>query len=774
MNTKSYQRKFLKCLTIFSLAFVISLLFPDTPLLSQEIKEGRTEPRQKVQVVYQLTDAVVRDHSGRPVRGLGKDDFTLQVDGKHVSLNFVDEFAVPDPGEVERYLEGLERSREGGDPPPPQPTPSRLVIIAFDQFNMGAKATRAAQKAAKSIVNELLLPYDRIIVLRYNQFYTTLFGPSSEKDQIIEAIGNAGELNRNKFYYPHPLEIIQPNKKSPDEAKKNFLEMLSEKGEQLKHYFLSLNSLAATLNSIPGRKVCLLFSEGPNIYNPLNVPRTTGENVWLHEDNIFDIGDPLFGDVDPLKKPALKVWSETADASAGNIESLKRELEYLFSSSNTSIIAIQRGPQKPEWLQFIESKLKQTVPRSIYQSTQVTAGFRRMQSDRINFLEDLAGFTNGRFISAGCGEAEMLNIIREEICHYYVLGFVPVQGDEEKFHKIDLSTNNSKSKISHRKGFYLKKKFSQLDSLERSNHINECFLTPGILNELGLVAQGYRLPPSDKRQALIAFQLSGEKPAKDYERGYELEMVIKIADRDGQTKYLRHKILRFNNDRELPQQLWQNLTVPLDEEWNALFLALRDNVSGRRSSWNMVFEDRDVQPGMLLAGDLIMLSAKAEGCLEEWTVETPGENMAPGELDTAVHFDNGLQPSAANEIPQGEDVYLLLVIGNLPVGFDPTAIVLKIFVVLDPQSDKGYRLDVREVKARFDNDRKLLLITCRAPVGFAQKEFGELFFGVSGIAGGQSLWVPAPYKISSFSSKRAKELLSQGRITKLASEADEY
>jgi VWFA-related protein len=105
-------------------------------------------------------DATVVDSQGRPIPGLGPDQFTLRVDGQPrriVAAQFVSRAAAPDetvPGTAAANRASSNRGAADG----------RLVLIAVDRTNIRRLEGRLALRAAERFV-DALGPSDRVAVM---------------------------------------------------------------------------------------------------------------------------------------------------------------------------------------------------------------------------------------------------------------------------------------------------------------------------------------------------------------------------------------------------------------------------------------------------------------------------------------------------------------------------------------------------------------------------------------------------------------------------------
>lgn len=718
--------------------------------------ENNYKPQQKIRIVYQVSDITVRDKRGSFVENLTEDDFILLVDGKRTEIKFVEEYCAPNEAAIREYFAMLEKaSADSGNNPPPL-TPPRIAVIAFDQYNMGPASAMKSREAAIRIVNEVLLPYDKVAVLQYNGFFVTLTGPTSDRDTVLSAIKKVGEPTRNRYYYPHPLELFPPHKQDLAETERKTLELVLEKTQRFRHYLVSLSALATTLNSIPGRKICFLFSDGPNTHNPLDVPGSIDEwrkNYvrWVRSGGASRIGEKY----------------ETLELTPAGLKPQKEEMARYFSSSNSSIYTVRRGSLEPEWLTTTLAGLEKSMSKAAIGSTKVTARLNRMLKERSGTLKDIAVMTNGKFFDAGISDEELIEAIRKEIRNYYIIGFVPPEGSGKPFHNISVRPRDSGCRVTHREGFFEKKKFNHLTAEEKEIHMEEGFLSPGILDELDLRAVGCELPLTGRREAIIAFDLDFETLDILPGGGRELELVINVVDLQGSIKYREHKIFKLEGSEGEFSRVWHSLKTPLLKEWCAAHLGLRDNAGGRRSTWNKVFEPRETTSGLPQLGDALMLSATDQGSIGCWSQKNIDKDVDAEITVESSGIEISMKPLVRGEVSQGDSVQFLVTIANLPREFDPSKATIGVVFALDPDTEEGYLLSASDVKIQYLAESGALVVTASVPVGLAQKRSGSLVAAVSGLAGNNILLAILPYNIIDFSPDRAAELLSNAAIRRL-------
>jgi VWFA-related protein len=693
--------------------------------------DGIQARQQKIKVIYQLTDVVVRDSSGAFVHGLGPDDFILEVDGERVEVKSADRFesVKPDEEAIIGYVRSAEDARELGREPPAPPTPPRFIIFVFDRFNMGEAALKASIETAKRIVMDSLLPYDRVAVFVYIGGLRCLTGLTTDRDKIMEAIESANMAGNNPNYRPIVEEIL-PKIQEIHEVNK-IKAQLQNKAVNFQNFIQSMRSLAKAMKVLPGRKTYLLFSEGPNIFNPL------GNNPGVSAGSYLS---PHF--------------------VAKELDELAR----LVSSTNASIYTFKRGPLQPEWMLNMDIDVADRLDLAVNAKVSIVEVSSRMEAERVDVLRDAAALTNGKFFDAGFNEENLLGEISEEVGNYYVLGFAPPAGEAGDYRRIRVRMADKSYKVVHRNGYFEPKDFAEMDENERAIHLEEALMIPGILNELGLTARGYRVPAAANPSAVLMFQLeSGGLSTKDDET-LELEMVVAVQDTEGNIRYRTHRILRSDQEYGSNEQLWLAEYVPVPAEAGDIFLVVRDNVSGRRTALKLAVAAGFLSQDGLRPGDPIIMSSSAAGALADWNTFTVNDGFQPVDPLAPLHGNPGGKPEIGYSVGQGENALLLLPLGNLPANLDAGECYVSLDFELDVGQEKSCRLMAGNVAAEYLTDQRMMLIRADLPLGLAQRESGQLSISVSGIKGSGMFVIKVPYRIADFSADRAAELSSDERL----------
>ena len=521
----------------FSAVFILSLL---PSIASAGIPQ---DVNQEVKVTYQLTDVKVQDNNGRHVAGLKAKDFTLLIDGREVNIKSVDEvLSQPLKSEIiQEYVKKLEATPQGVKPPD-LPVAPRFIIFVFDRGYMGEISFKQCKDLAKRMIRETLLPFDRVAVFALNNGVKVLSGPTTDKARLIAAIDGYQQSRKHDLYYPHQFEInplrhIAPNIDPNDNQKKpmpvninasTLKSRSSEKEVQGRNYMATFQALSKVFRNMPEKKTVLFFSDG------FSAKQDSGQKI-------------------PFNYLAA--------------------LEQ-FNSGNTTFFTIRRGPLEPEWAAGLLSEAK----------TNIFSFVQGVKAKREATMREIAQNTNGKFIDPGTDDDKLVELVERELGNYYLLGFIPPRTSDRK-HGIKVQVKgHPEYNVILRESFTSRKRFNQLDESERRVHLEEGFLTPGFHRELDLKVLNDFFSKDGEPYIALALSLPADKVSND--AGYELELVINVEDAKGQLRRRIHKTFSSSDISGQKLQYVEELNVI--KEPFAVFLAVRDNNSGKRSTWSRV------------------------------------------------------------------------------------------------------------------------------------------------------------------------------------------
>lgn len=388
----------LRRFTLAALAsFLASFLVSGQGLSAQSPSQGAVF-RSNTKIVR--VDAVVVDSSGRPVRGLTKDDFEI-LDRKTLrpvetleELAFDRSLATPNAPLPER-LTRADNSGAAND---------RRVILVIDEPRVMMSRTTQARDVAKRIVRALG-GRAQIALLRTNRELACEFTKDTRLllDTIDDIEGEKTFISYANLATPPEMMVSSMYDKSAGSYYGG-----SFPGQNLRDrgVYRVLGDATRTLSYDSGRRTAVvLVSEGHPI-----VPVPVGE----------------FGN------RINAAWERD-----------RRDLEWMVASARTANVAVYaidpRGKGRPgeegysgEWMVGFHDDIATLAQGALREVTELTGGF---------------AFTGSDDFTAGA------NRILDELDHYYLLGFAPANPDITSPRQITVRVKRPGLTVRHRQFF---------------------------------------------------------------------------------------------------------------------------------------------------------------------------------------------------------------------------------------------------------------------------------------------------------------------------------
>lgn len=388
-----------------------------------------------------------------------------EAGGSVVDLNASD-FVVKDNGTVQRILSmHLVETGEGtADDFVKRPELLRLprrVALTFDLTFNDPAGLQIARDAALRFIAEKLDAADEasVFTIDAKQGVQMLINFTKDREQVADALAAMGGLQSNAFLGDSAGLVRMPpearftelkpvyQKKGFDMAPKERMEteinqyQKDEKRNSIQqfrgsvsNYLDTLSRFARSLEMLPGRKVVVIFSSGFDEKGLAG--QTLRESVDTAEK--FAIGDLASLDL------------TSRDVDTRNLDLLSTAASN-FSTSDCRIFSIDPSGAR-----------RASGPES-------DATDRTYRTHAV--LERLASETGGVFFRNKSDVADAMAEVVRSTSSYYLLTYTAPDSQNGKYHKIDVDVRRPDLKISHKKGYYEERPFSQLSELDKSLQI---------------------------------------------------------------------------------------------------------------------------------------------------------------------------------------------------------------------------------------------------------------------------------------------------------------
>ena len=429
-------------------ALVIAGLAAAVPVAGVAQAQDADRPSFSEVVDVQLVNVEVwvSDRRGRPVTGLGPDDFEVREDGEPVTVEFFSEVA----GAVSARPVG-----EDGEPaaePGPAATgsgaaaePAHLVLY-FDELHLGPASRKQAIEDLRAFLAEERFPAERILIFRQNRDLITeaYFGSSREDlDAALERIGASpgmgGQSQQAKRLAVRRLNQLWQDAKvlaSAGSSRRNsapapcgtFVRQALPEVESYAR--IGRDRIAATLDhlttaarflaALPGVKTLLYVSDA--------LERTPGTDLQDFITGLCPAGD------------RFRSFAPVEELSGGF-----HELTRHANANRVTIYSLQTGGLRSSFLSAAEQSSVDFQGANPFNSS-----IREAERDGLAVLADETGgraiFNRNRF----GGELEQ---IASEMASYYSLAYRPPHGGDRGEHQIRVRVPGRNVQVRHRRGY---------------------------------------------------------------------------------------------------------------------------------------------------------------------------------------------------------------------------------------------------------------------------------------------------------------------------------
>jgi VWFA-related protein len=410
-NVEHWQMipRYLRCLLSASLVLLASTI-------------GAQEPPQPAPVFVDSIDVevvnidVVVTDNGKPVSGLGRDDFEILVNGKPVEIsNF---YAVSESRPVTTTTITAE-----AEPPVPAielPDSQKLnMVVLIDDSSLQRSGRKVAFEALRELLAEHLGPGQRVMLVRHDTSVKVHCELTDDPQAVLAALDELeGMVSGGMLRFNDWMRIIKEMDR-PDANPADLEHLIRFYAQNLYHEskvkIAVLRGFIDTLAGLDGRKVIVFVSDGISV-RP---------------------GESLFVALNGQQKGKIQA----------NRYSLQRQIRGLIDSANASRVTFYTvsgaGWEGPT--------LEQRA--AAYTRSHVVNSTVSMTAD-MNHFESMAGMavdTGGQTLRRPTIKA--FQRVTEYLDTYYSLGIVPDDPDSAEQRKVKVKVREKGMKVHYRNGF---------------------------------------------------------------------------------------------------------------------------------------------------------------------------------------------------------------------------------------------------------------------------------------------------------------------------------
>jgi VWFA-related protein len=437
---------------------------------------GAQRVAERVDVTVIEVPVTVADRSGNSIRGLTKENFELQVDGKRVPIEY---FEVVD-------LTTVTAASERRDQPLPAAA-YRNFLLLFDVANSSPGTIGRAREAAKQFVETQMGERDLAAVSTFTseQGARMVTSFTRNRELLIKAIETLGDVNYFKVGDPLLLsEQRQPASTASvradvEDAK---LEERKELNQQTSHAHANemrnririqvqnFGTVARALDGLRGQKQVILLSEG------FDASLLTGRQDLSVAATQAETNAVLSGEV----------WKVDSDKRYGTTREANdiTQMAELFRRSDVRLHAIDI--------------------KGVRSDVDAREGVRKSSNEGLFLLTNPTGGTvvrNANDLSSQFGEL----MRRQEVI--YLLGFrAPQTNSPGKFHPVRVRLSGAKGELTHRSGFY---ETGAQNQLEATLTLSEMLMTMREVADIPLSVAATAVPGADDARVPIVIDSPG-------------------------------------------------------------------------------------------------------------------------------------------------------------------------------------------------------------------------------------------------------------------------
>ncbi len=248
--------------------------------------------REQVTVVNRDIRVHVVDRDGRPVRGLGRDDFAIREDDAAIALGYFEEIDLAAPPLHAATTDSGEPQTETGADDAPGPASLLLVI---DSGSMSPPAFKNGVKALRQFVREAWDGRRPLKIVQIEERMAHLTELTRDKDQVLAALDSV----KRKGLLWRQLEALERDivdnvllflqwpahrrQAAATQINHGVRQKALAKERAYRAFFLNMSLFAAYLEGLPGHKSVFLLTGGGYLENGIQHKDTAD---WAQQLNL--------------------------------------------------------------------------------------------------------------------------------------------------------------------------------------------------------------------------------------------------------------------------------------------------------------------------------------------------------------------------------------------------------------------------------------------------------------------------------------------------------
>jgi VWFA-related protein len=380
-------------------------------------------------------DAFVSDRDGRPVPGLGVEDFEILEDGRKVVIShFYAAPSVATAAAAAAPAAGAEAAARG-------PAQDLYLVIFFDDTNLARDRRQPALEHLRGFLGSELPPGLKVMLVRYDggvrveQVFTDdLEAVDRALDRVSDAASLSRTLDEDRLLREIEMAVTGASlgglragdylASSASTLLQNIDSYAEQTLQRVRASLADQTSFIRSLSGISGRKAILLVSDG--------VEARVGERL-------YSAWGAAFGSVAGFEVEAQMAFTRAARNDLGNdFDDLAREA----NAHRVSLYCLSDAGGARAQASSAEHRLMDEGGLTVQQA---------MSADAL--MSSLSATTGGRTLVNSPALSRQLDEVSEELASYYSLAFEPGHVGDGAYHRLEVRVTGKHLEVRHREGY---------------------------------------------------------------------------------------------------------------------------------------------------------------------------------------------------------------------------------------------------------------------------------------------------------------------------------
>ncbi len=394
-------------------------------------------------------EVFVTDKKGRPITGLGPDDFEILEDGRSVEIsNF---YAVARQDQIaedldrDREILRSERSRQTRRQELPEDQQLNLLVYV-DHFNLHQTSQKRILDDLGGFLEDRVTQGDNVMLVGYNRKVEVVQTFTRDRRKISDGLArlrktvtsaqldDAERRRTMREMLPTPQSSLvgnSPRLPGDDEAAayQVLLSYVQKVRSDLRYSTRAVERVARSLSGLPGRKAILYVSDG--------LPKRPGESVYQHFQDLYGSSMPVSTSraIDPMIESIVE-----------NESHLMNEIVRQANAHQVTFYTLYaRGPSSG----LVGAEFTDLAALGSGRSTLETTRILNLQEPLI----EMAQATGGSSVLNTVNFDGAFDTLATDFDSFYSLGYRSHHGGDGRYHKIDVRVKRPGFKVRHRTGF---------------------------------------------------------------------------------------------------------------------------------------------------------------------------------------------------------------------------------------------------------------------------------------------------------------------------------